>query len=93
MYRKRAFVHQYTEEGMDLSEFDEAAMCVKDLISEYQQYQEMQCEGKDMDEEDDGIDIMSAGEMTTRPQTAMSEESSSKKWLVGFESVNIVRII
>jgi tubulin beta len=79
MYRKRAFVHQYTEEGMDLSEFDEAAMCVKDLISEYQQYQEMQCEGKDMDEEDDGIDMMSAGEMTTRPQTAMSEDSSSKK--------------
>jgi tubulin beta len=35
MFRKKAFVHQFTEEGMDLSEFDEAASCVQDLISEY----------------------------------------------------------
>lgn len=68
MYRKKAFVHQYTEEGMDLSEFDEAAMCVKDLISEYQQYQEMQYADKDIeDENDEDIDMISAGEMTTRP--------------------------
>jgi hypothetical protein len=52
---------------MDLTEFEEAAMCVKDLISEYQQYQEMQSEGKDIDEEDEDMDMMSAGEMTTRP--------------------------
>ena len=78
MYRKRAFVHQYTEEGMDLSEFDEAAMCVKDLISEYQQYQEMATsieeDDKDIYEEDS--DMMSIGHMTTRPQTAMSAEGS-----------------
>lgn len=66
MYRKRAFVHQYTQEGMDLSEFDEAAMCVKDLISEYQQYQEMHYD-KDIEEDDEDLDMMSAGEMTTRP--------------------------
>ena len=36
MYRKKAYVHQYTDEGMDLQEFDEAALCMQDLISEYQ---------------------------------------------------------
>ena len=53
---------------MDVSEFEEAAMCVKDLISEYQQYQEMQGEGKDIEDMDeDDIDMMSAGEISTRP--------------------------
>ena len=38
MYTRKAFVHWYTDEGMDLAEFDEALLNVKDLISEYQQY-------------------------------------------------------
>lgn len=36
MLNKNAFVHQYLSEGMDISEFHEAASNVKDLISEYQ---------------------------------------------------------
>jgi len=36
MYARKAYVHWYTEEGMDLAEFDEALLNVKDLISEYQ---------------------------------------------------------
>ena len=41
MYNRKAFLHQYLQEGMDLSEFDEARANISDLISEYQQYQEM----------------------------------------------------
>ena len=40
MYRRKAFVHWYTVEGMDEMEFNDANANVNDLISEYQQYQE-----------------------------------------------------
>jgi tubulin beta len=36
MYKKRAYVHWYTEEGMDIAEFEESYNNVYDLISEYQ---------------------------------------------------------
>jgi len=40
MFRRKAFVHWYTEEGMDDLEFTEAESNVNDLIAEYQQYGE-----------------------------------------------------
>ncbi|KAK7690983.1 Tubulin beta-2 chain [Cerrena zonata] len=40
MYKRRAFLHWYTGEGMDTMEFSEAESNARDLISEYQQYQE-----------------------------------------------------
>ncbi|KAG7089982.1 Tubulin beta-2 chain [Marasmius oreades] len=40
MFKRRAFLHWYTEEGMDVMEFSEAESNTKDLIAEYQQYQE-----------------------------------------------------
>lgn len=40
MFRRKAFLHFYTGEGMDLMEFTEAECNLNDLISEYQQYQE-----------------------------------------------------
>jgi len=40
MFRKKAFLHWYTGEGMDEMEFTEAESNMHDLISEYQQYQE-----------------------------------------------------
>ena len=40
MFRRKAFLHWYIEEGMDETEFTEATCNVQDLISEYQQYQE-----------------------------------------------------
>lgn len=40
MYRRRAFLHWYTGEGMDESEFPESESNMNDLISEYQQYQD-----------------------------------------------------
>ena len=40
MFRRRAFWHWCTCEGMDEMEFTEADSNMNDLISEYQQYQE-----------------------------------------------------
>jgi len=40
MFRRKAFLHWYTGEGMDEMEFTEAESNMHDLITEYQQYQE-----------------------------------------------------
>ncbi|KAJ8469323.1 hypothetical protein ONZ45_g16927 [Pleurotus djamor] len=40
MFKRGAFLHWYTGEGMDTMEFTEAESNVQDLIAEYQQYQE-----------------------------------------------------
>lgn len=40
MFRRKAFLHWYTGEGMDESDFTEADNNMSDLISEYQQYQD-----------------------------------------------------
>lgn len=39
MFRRKAFLHWYTGEGMDEMEFTESESNMNDLISEYQQYQ------------------------------------------------------
>jgi tubulin beta len=36
MYRKKAFLYQYTQEGMTEDEFHEASASLEDLISQYQ---------------------------------------------------------
>lgn len=41
MFRRKAFVHWYGNEGMDEMEFTEAESNMNDLISEYQQYQDI----------------------------------------------------
>ncbi|KAF7312026.1 Tubulin beta chain [Mycena indigotica] len=51
MYKRRAFLHWYTEEGMDVMEFSEAESNSADLIAEYQQYQEARATSDDGDEE------------------------------------------
>ncbi|GAA5995185.1 tubulin beta chain [Rhodotorula paludigena] len=40
MFRRRAFLHWYTGEGMDEMEFTEAESNMQDLVAEYQQYQD-----------------------------------------------------
>lgn len=55
MFRRKAFLHWYTAEGMDEMEFTEAESNLNDLISEYQQYQEAtcyECEDDDYEEEE-----------------------------------------
>ncbi|KAJ6968784.1 hypothetical protein NC653_036680 [Populus alba x Populus x berolinensis] len=42
MFRRKAFLHWYTGEGMDEMEFTEAKNNMNDLVSEYQQYQDPQ---------------------------------------------------
>eukprot|EP01123_Difflugia_compressa_P000514 TRINITY_DN10596_c0_g1_i1.p1 TRINITY_DN10596_c0_g1~~TRINITY_DN10596_c0_g1_i1.p1 ORF type:complete len:450 (+),score=86.62 TRINITY_DN10596_c0_g1_i1:3-1352(+) len=38
MYRRKAFVHWYTDEGMDEMEFSEAESNMNDIIAEYEQF-------------------------------------------------------
>lgn len=47
MFKRKAFLHWYTGEGMDELEFSEAESNVQDLINEYTQYQEATAEGPD----------------------------------------------
>uniref|UniRef100_A0A182SP87 Tubulin beta chain n=1 Tax=Anopheles maculatus TaxID=74869 RepID=A0A182SP87_9DIPT len=51
MFRRKAFLHWYTGEGMDELEFSEAESNMNDLISEYQQYQDADVEDYDEMEE------------------------------------------
>jgi len=53
MFRRKAFLHWYTGEGMDEMEFTEAESNMNDLVSEYQQYQEATADDEegDYDEE------------------------------------------
>merc|ERR1712038_169776 len=54
MFRRKAFLHWYTGEGMDEMEFTEAESNMNDLVSEYQQYQEATAEDEgEFDEEED----------------------------------------
>lgn len=50
MFRRKAFVHFYTNEGMDEMEFTEAESNMSDLISEYQQYQDSAVDGQNAEE-------------------------------------------
>merc|ERR1712173_241848 len=62
MFRRKAFLHWYTGEGMDEMEFTEAESNLNDLVSEYQQYQDAGIDDEeegdydDDDEDDDGDD-------------------------------------
>lgn len=51
MFKRKAFLHWFTGEGMDEMEFTEAESNINDLVSEYQQYQEAGLEeGEGMEE-------------------------------------------
>lgn len=50
MLKKRAYLHWYTNEGMDESEFNESYSTMYDLLFEYQQHQEAVAETSIVDE-------------------------------------------
>ncbi|XP_076629471.1 tubulin beta-1 chain-like isoform X1 [Colletes latitarsis] len=50
MLKKKAYLHWYTAEGMDETEFFETQTNVQDLVSEYQQHQEAAVESDFVDE-------------------------------------------
>merc|ERR1712154_674553 len=52
MFRRKAFLHSYTGEGMDEMEFAEAESNMNDLVSEYQQYQDATADDDDFEDED-----------------------------------------
>jgi tubulin beta len=57
MFRRKAFLHWYTGEGMDEMEFTEAESNMNDLVSEYQQYQEATADDEaDFEEDGDHAD-------------------------------------
>ena len=56
MYRRKAWLHWYTAEGMDEMEFTEAESNMNDLISEYQQYQDANC-GEEEGEDDEAMEM------------------------------------
>jgi len=53
MFRRKAFLHWYTGEGMDEMEFTEAESNMNDLVGEYQQYQEAAVEDSNGDVEEE----------------------------------------
>ncbi|KAK9466615.1 beta-tubulin [Lipomyces arxii] len=53
MFRRKAFLHWYTGEGMDEMEFTEAESNMNDLVSEYQQYQEATVSDEEIEYEDE----------------------------------------
>jgi tubulin beta len=58
MFRKKAFLHWYVNEGMDEMEFTEASSNISDLVAEYEQYQkgEPEMENEMTDNEADESD-------------------------------------
>merc|ERR1711988_1027672 len=57
MFRRMAFLHWYTGEGMDEMEFTEAESNMNDLVSEYQQYQDATAEDGEDEEDEDGDEM------------------------------------
>ncbi|KAE8678905.1 Tubulin beta-2 chain [Hibiscus syriacus] len=53
MFRRKAFLHWYTGEGMDEMEFTEAESNMNDLVSEYQQYQDATVDEEEYEEEEE----------------------------------------
>ncbi|KAK9700798.1 Tubulin beta chain (Beta tubulin) [Basidiobolus ranarum] len=51
MFRRKAFLHWYTGEGMDEMEFTEAESNMNDLVSEYQQYQDATVDEEEYEEQ------------------------------------------
>uniref|UniRef100_A0A2K6QDJ9 Tubulin beta chain n=1 Tax=Rhinopithecus roxellana TaxID=61622 RepID=A0A2K6QDJ9_RHIRO len=47
LFRRKAFLHWYTGEGMEEIEFTQAEINIKDLVSEYQQHQDAKAEAEE----------------------------------------------
>ncbi|KAI9160211.1 hypothetical protein LWI28_006192 [Acer negundo] len=57
MFRRKAFLHWYTGEGMDEMEFTEAESNMNDLVSEYQQYQDATADEEGYEYEDEEEEV------------------------------------
>lgn len=70
MFRRKAFLHWYTNEGMEEMEFTEAESNMNDLISEYQQYEEATID----DEPEEDVDLGDAELDYDDPQETAEED-------------------
>ncbi|KAK4695282.1 tubulin beta, partial [Phenoliferia sp. Uapishka_3] len=70
MFKRKAFLHWYTGEGMDEMEFTEAESNMQDLVAEYQQYQEASAEDEEY------LEDVSSSHIT--PQTSHRADYRSK---------------
>lgn len=73
MFRRKAFLHWYTGEGMDEMEFTEAESNMNDLVAEYQQYQEATADDEEYEEEWD--EQQQQGLAEEEPAEAAMDES------------------
>ena len=55
MFRRKAFMHYYTGEGMDEMEFTETESNMNDLVCEYQQYEELTPDEEEFEEEEEDL--------------------------------------
>jgi len=74
MFRRKAFLHWYTGEGMDEMEFTEAESNLNDLISEYQQYQEATVDGESYGEAEMEADTGRSGHVVQDYQAVTAQE-------------------
>ena len=56
MFRRKAFLHWYTGEGMDEMEFTEAESNLSDLVTEYQNYQDASADDEGEEEGEEGAE-------------------------------------
>merc|ERR1712190_88562 len=70
MFRRKAFLHWYTGEGMDEMEFTEAESNMNDLVSEYQQYQDATAEDDEFEDEEEE-DAMYSGSVLVRTNSSL----------------------
>ncbi|KAF7539738.1 beta-tubulin [Cylindrodendrum hubeiense] len=77
MFRRKAFLHWYTGEGMDEMEFTEAESNMNDLVSEYQQYQDAGIDEEEEEYEEEGI--LEAWQTATPRATSAALFSTTSK--------------
>uniref|UniRef100_A0A4W3JTM3 Tubulin beta chain n=1 Tax=Callorhinchus milii TaxID=7868 RepID=A0A4W3JTM3_CALMI len=63
MFRRKAFLHWYTAEGMDEMEFTEAENNTNDLVSEYQQYQDATADLNEEEYEEEEFEVENTKEI------------------------------
>ncbi|KAG7222966.1 hypothetical protein INR49_029188 [Caranx melampygus] len=77
MFRRKAFLHWFTGEGMDEMEFTEAESNMNDLVSEYQQYQEATANDGEENFEDEEDEINEDWDIERRYNEPVSEQEDN----------------
>ena len=83
MFRRKAFLHWYTGEGMDEMEFTEAESNMNDLISEYQQYQDATIDEEaeyDAEESTQDVEWVNDGSWTITDKKIVTNAKQQHYW-------------